>query len=332
MLCIYTAANSVTESDPEKLQHCIKVEFYDNHHYIKALILKRLMQFDAASQEIDKAIEQAPENAFFLAQRSSIMSVKQLYRDSIESYKKALKIYESELCHSSVATTLDSIGINYGLLGNCKAELKYAKKALEIRQKLTKGLCSKNDLLDLSTSHNHIGNIYRKMDNNNLALKHCHRAYQILEDASLQDDVDSILIMNNLILIYGRFEEYEPAIKMFQKALKVCKKIYENEFHPSFALLYSSLGVILCNAGGYKEALTAHSKAYNVLISVQEDTANTEIADSLYNIANMLHHMEEYEQALEYHFRCLKLRKELIDSVDPRGFIFFIYGHISTVL
>ncbi|CAF1297571.1 unnamed protein product [Rotaria sordida] len=115
--------------------------------------------------------------------------------NALKSLEKVLKDKEQRLppIHSSIASTLNDIGIVHENMNNNVKAFEYFKKALEIGKKSLPP-----DHLDLVDYYTNIGRIYDKQKQFQLALGQFQLALQIMDDYP-RDDIDRIFKLNTYI-------------------------------------------------------------------------------------------------------------------------------------
>jgi Tfp pilus assembly protein PilF len=146
--------------------------------------------------------------------------------------------------------------------------------------------------------------IYKKHNNLNLTLKIAKEAASCIATKSSIDDI------NNLGILLVELQEYNLAIKCFNKALDIESNNY--------AVLLNA-GIVSKKIKDFATAVTYFSKALSI-----HETAST-----LTNLGEMLLYSERLEEAYKYIKKSLELEPNSAQSLTIFGNISFSFGNIK---
>jgi len=221
------------------------------------------------------------------------------------------------------------------------------------------------DCEDLARSHDRIGVIQRQIENYNGAIESHQQAIREREE-NIGDHFDTVSSLTNIGCAYFKMNNEIEAVKSFQSALELRKKLGVYD-HEDTANIYYTLGENFLTMGNYEKALKAHQQALELrtkLLGEHPKTAESlnglgvvyysmgkhqparetfhsaldvtkkmpgkqeQTADSCYNLALTYFAMESFPEALEFCQQALSIRLEL----SGRLLNFYNLGRISIKL
>jgi tetratricopeptide (TPR) repeat protein len=123
-----------------------------------------------------------------------------------------------------------------------------------------------------------------------------------------QEEVANLYVF----LGYGfvKLANYDEALKYFQKALAVWKKLLGIE-HPSTAASYNHIGFVYYNQGDYANALEYYQNALDIREKVL-GKEHFDIAISYNNIGGIYNEQGDYPKALEYYQKALEIQEKVL--------------------
>ncbi len=173
---------------------------------------------------------------------------------ALKHIEKALEIDSSNTVSvSEIATDYDNLSTVYYEMSDLKNALKYAKKALAIREE---------ERVDLDYSYNNISQIYQRLGDYSSALDYSKKALACMDST----DMDNPLLgsrFNNLGSNYDDLSNRDMALYYYEKAL-VIKKNVLSENHPDIARSYNNIALTYMNLGKYSESLENYKKALQI--------------------------------------------------------------------
>ena len=141
-----------------------------------------------------------------------------------------------------------------------------------------------------------------------------NRANYWVKSYEKEDDIYAILL-NNLVALHDSMGEYEKALPLYEKALKIHKEVL-GENHPDTATNYNNLASLYESMGEYEKALPLYEKALKISKEVLGEN-HPDTATSYNNLASLYESMGEYEKALPLFEKALKISKEVLGENHP---------------
>ncbi|XP_028513530.1 uncharacterized protein LOC110234664 [Exaiptasia diaphana] len=257
--------------------------------------------------------------------------------------KKSLELKN----HSSVAKTLNELGVAMNRLGNNKEAKECHEKALAI-YKSTYG----DNHHSVATSLTNLGLALSDLGNYKEAKEYHEKALAIDKLTHGDNHPEVAADLSNLGLSLCNLGNYKEAKDCHEKALDINKSTY-GENHPHVATGFNNLGLALSNLGSYKQAKEYHEKALaiykntygdnhpsvatslNHLGSALSDLGNyneekalaidkltygdnhPEVATDLSNLGSALSDLGNYNEAKECHKKALAIRKSTYGVNHP---------------
>ena len=122
-------------------------------------------------------------------------------------------------------------------------------------------------------------------------------------------------LLHNIAFMFYEKDDYMTALKWYQKALVVNKKVLGNK-HPSIATTYHSIAGVYYSQGEYAKALEWYQKA----LAIREKVLGREHPDTAvtYNdIAGVYDRQGDYAKALEWNQRALVIKEKVLGKEHP---------------
>jgi tetratricopeptide (TPR) repeat protein len=133
-------------------------------------------------------------------------------------------------------------------------------------------------------------------------------------EAVKENPADTIA-MNGLGLIYLETAEYEKALELFEKALKINLAVY-GEKHSNVAGDYNNVGSERDNPGSYNKAIEYFEKAIDIGLAVFDDK-RPNVARDYNNIGEARRNLGEPEKAIEYYEKAYNIFLEVYGEAHP---------------
>lgn len=133
--------------------------------------------------------------------------------------------------------------------------------------------------------------------NSQEALRYAEEALRLGEEVDYHKGISTS--RNVLGIYHDILGNYDLAIEQYKKGLDVLTDS-KVEHDRGYFVLYNGLGMVYARKGNYTEALTYYLKS----LEVAEKAKELPIANILLNIALVYTDQKDYNQALEYNFRC----------------------------
>ncbi len=151
------------------------------------------------------------------------------YKKAIEYFQKALKMFKENKDMVNIADATNNIGIIYGKLKNYDKALQFGTVSIELYKKIGKGR-------DVIKTYNNIGNLYESVNDHKKALEYYHKTLKISKETE-DSDITVIVLNNisRINISSGKYKKarqyLEEALKIAQKINSrtvIIKSIYEN--------------------------------------------------------------------------------------------------------
>ena len=217
------------------------------------------------------------------------------YKESIETYNKALKIYRDLNVVDDEADLLQKFGDLYSSMEDYeKAYISY-KDAGDIHHKIND---LRNFALDIEKMSEIIGNDYP--DESLKLLERCTQIYD-----KLCNNVKLAETYRRMALVHRNNEKMDEALDLHNKALNIFQEL-NNKIGEGKEL--RSIGEIVSEVDNEDDALKYYFKSLKIF----EDLKNQlEIAGTYMNIAVSYHNKRDMDKALEYIDKAIKIANEL---------------------
>ncbi|CAF1294873.1 unnamed protein product [Didymodactylos carnosus] len=246
------------------------------------------------------------------------------YDHSLDYYSKRLKMREKCLPsdHPHIATSLGSIGNIYDRKGEYDRALRCDTKCIKNQEK-----CLPSDHPHIARSLGSIGNTYDKKGQYDRALEYYLKCLKIEEKCLPSDHPDiarSLLAIGN---VYTGNGQYNRALDYYSKCLRMREKCLPSD-HPHIATSLNNIGLVYGRKGEYDRALECYSKCLKrrekCLPSDHPYIArkrclpsdHPDIATSLNIIGLVYGRKGEYDRALDYYSKCLKINGQYDRALD----------------
>ena len=201
---------------------------------------------------------------------------------AIETYKKAVAVYEKHPGGNKIGTIYGNIGAAYNLLNRPNEALKYFLKQADFIDTI-------NDPVQKSKVNYNIGYTYMEMEQFSKGEKYFLRA---LQDSAMIDNKDYIYVnFHALGILYSRWNKLDKALEANKKALEYFdatqNKMYQFDLHNNNAAIYLKIDN---KEKAFKEAEKAFDIAKEVRFKLGKDAAESTKAE-------IYLHFGDYDQA-----------------------------------
>lgn len=256
----------------------------------------------------------------------------------VGEYFKAEDVYQVLLKQTGLdevqkAYLFHQLGWTKRKQGSYEKALEYYENAKTIREKVLPEYH-----VDLVSSNNHIGDVYKSMGDYLKALSHYERALEICKNTTPVNNLQLAICNNNIGDLYNDMTEYSNARVYYKTALELREQILPPA-HPDLATSNNNIGDAYNNLGEYSEALPYYKKAlYISQLSLPSN--HPDFATFYNNLGSMYDNIGEYLQALSYYERALENSKislpedhpNLIDFYNNIGLVYFNLGSFTKAL
>lgn len=176
----------------------------------------------------------------------------------------------------------------------------------------------------LKTIYNNYGSLKKAKGNYKEALLWYQFSKQYHAQLGLDPcDPENLIAQNNIASIYSSLGQFNQALKIHTKVLKLKKKAYKDNPAISIATTISNMGVIHQNLGNFDEALKCFEERINIIKQVfdkDNDDAgminNSEMMYALQNLATAKKSKGDYEGALSDYQQALDISIKISNNAD----------------
>ena len=213
--------------------------------------------------------------------------------------KQGLKLAEKIGWQKGIASSYNSIGVNYNAKTEYTNALEAHKYALQIREKL-------KDSKAIAASLGNIGLIYESLADYPSALEYQQKGLKIF--TALNNLKMITLSYVNIGNIYDKIGDYKKALSYQSNALGIAKSLNNEEL---LVLAYSNIGNIYLKLENYDSAFVFQNKG----IELSNISGNIRATlDGYGNLGIIAAKKRDFSKAIEYQEQCLKLAAEISDE------------------
>lgn len=261
-------------------------------------------QYPAAIESWEKAltifqeIGDRPSEAKVLYNLGGVYENLGQHSKALEYYQQALPITREVNDRNGEGITLHGFGFVHWNQGQYPQALEYYQQALPIFQEV------KNRSWEGFTFNN-IGAVYDKLGNYAKALEYYQKALPIKRE--LRDLAGEGNILNNIGLVYRNLGQYPDALDSFQQALAIIEKAVDRLVE---GRILNNMGGVYHSQGQYSQALKYYQQALTIFQELPDRTGE---GKTLNNIGAVYGNMRDYPKALEYYQQALTIEREMND-------------------
>ena len=211
--------------------------------------------------------------------------------EAMKLLAKAEKISRNEKLNSSLAYTLDNMGIVTRVKGDYEKGIDFSEKALA----LTK------DSTIVASAYNNLGSCKRNLGLYEEALKAYLKSIKIYDKK--KDLNNQAIINNNIGLVYRSLEMNNKAKSYHRKAIFAFEKLKKKK---GLSEAYNNMAIIYA----YEDSLSSALRYFKYSLKLEEELKDIRgIAESLNNVGGVYYYMEEIDSALNYFSKAIKLER-----------------------
>lgn len=215
---------------------------------------------------------------------------------SLDSYFKALSIYEKINEKNEIAHTFNNIGVSYNNLGNIPKALEFLYKGLKLREE-------NNDKRGVAESYNNLGEIYSQQKDITKALELYSMSLKIQE--AIIDKPGIATSLNNIASMHYINKNWQLALEYYFKALKLQEELNKKN---SIANTLNNIGTVYREQNNLLKALDFFNKALKIMEEIKNKKG---ISISLKNIASVKLKQGRLGEAYTFAFKSLQMAKEI---------------------
>ncbi|MFM7909696.1 MAG: tetratricopeptide repeat protein, partial [Microcystis sp.] len=244
-----------------------------------------LMEAEKQRKEADKLFEQG-------AQQYEISQ----FREALQSWEKALQIYQEIKNRQGEAASLDNLGSAYLSLGQYQKAIDLHEKSLVINREIVNRQGEANSL-------NNLGNAYQSRGEYQTAINYHQQSLAITRE--LDDRSGEAGALNNLGVDYHLLGQYQKAINYHQQSLEIAEKIGDLKVQ---ADSLGNLGNVYQSLGQYQKAIDDHQKSLEIAEKIGDRGSK---ARSLGNLGNAYQSLGRYQKASDLYKKSLVITRDI---------------------
>ncbi|MCA2833370.1 MAG: tetratricopeptide repeat protein [Microcystis sp. M007S1] len=249
-----------------------------------------LMEAEKQRKEADRLLQQGVQQ-YEISQ----------FREALQSWEKALQIYQEIKNRQGEAASLDNLGSAYLSLGQYQKAIDLHQKSLVINREIVNRQGEARAL-------NNLGNVYQSLGQYQKAIQFYQQSLGIARDVDFRQEEAASL--GNLGNAYQSRGEYQTAINYHQQSLAITRELDDRSGE---AKALNNLGVDYRLLGQYQKAINYHQQS----LEIAEKIGDLKVqADSLGNLGNVYQSLGQYQKAIDYHQQSLEIAEKIGDQVS----------------
>ncbi|MDB9413545.1 CHAT domain-containing protein [Microcystis aeruginosa] len=248
-----------------------------------------LMEAEKQRKEADRLLQQG-------AQQYKISQ----FREALQSWEKALQIYQEIKNRQGEAASLDNLGSAYLSLGQYQEAIDLHQKSLVINREIV-------NLQGEARALNNLGNVYQSLGQYQKAIDYHQQSLAITRE--LDDRSGEAKVLNNLGNAYQSRGEYQTAIDYHQQSLAITRELDDRSGEASSL---NNLGVDYRLLGQYQKAINYHQQSLEIAREIGDLKGQ---ANALGNLGNVYQSLGQHQKAIDYHQQSL----EIAEKIGDRG-------------
>ncbi len=248
-----------------------------------------LMEAEKQRKEADRLLQQG-------AQQYEISQ----FREALQSWEKALQIYQEIKNRQGEAASLDNLGSAYLSLGQYQKAIDLHEKSLVINREIVNRQGEANSL-------NNLGNAYQSRGEYQTAIDYHQQSLDIRRE--IKDRQGEAASLNNLGNAYQSRGEYQKAINYHQQSLDITRELDDRSGEASSL---NNLGLNYHLLGQYQKAINYHQQSLEIAEKIGDLKGQ---ANALGNLGNVYQSLGQYQKAIDDHQKSL----EIAEKIGDRG-------------
>ncbi|KYQ88199.1 hypothetical protein DLAC_10885 [Tieghemostelium lacteum] len=162
----------------------------------------------------------------------------------------------------------------------------------------------------LADLYYHLGDIYRKLSNHELALDYYNRTIEVYSNLRDHQHPSFAPLYRNLGLVEKKLGKYQDAVKYYQLALNIIKTNV-GEDHAEFGLCQCDLADTYRKQDNYKEAESLYQKSLIILKSKLGEN-DIEVAEVYNDLGLIRKKLSQYNEAIEFYKKAIVIAEDTL--------------------
>ncbi|TAH22011.1 MAG: hypothetical protein EAZ08_02440 [Cytophagales bacterium] len=232
------------------------------------------------------------------------------FKDALEAYFKALKVYKVVNDYKSIIRNLQQIV-------NCYKKLNQYDKALESNMEILALARSTKNKQEEAVALNNIGYIYRYLKNYNKALDYLNQTLSLKKQLQANPKEELITLVN-IGVVNQNLGNYTNAIANLSEALQIAQK---QKDRVEICKIQDLIAVVYLNSKDVYNAETYNGMA----VDIAEKLKNPTLLQVVYETkSNILQAKEDFQNALDYYKKYSSIRDsiELAEKISQQELLY----------
>jgi len=256
--------------------------------------------------------------------------------EACKQYEKSLGMYEKISLgkpDKKVALTLCLLGAVYEDMGLLQKGYETIQRSFEIYQTLKEQ--PKGVSIECSTHLSFLGFINGyKPDKSDFTIKCYQNALELFEliyqSKGAKDHPHLVSCLNRLALAHKNSGAYQQAADLYQRALNLSNKLFENKPHLLKFTCLSNLGNLFSSVSQFQQAKEFCQKAVEMARELYADTDHAQMITCLNSMGSIWKALGQLDKALESHLEALT-RSERLCQNDPDQDLAVSLNNVGTI-
>lgn len=271
--------------------------------------LKALDYYDKGIQIAEKIENNENQISILYNDKAIALNALCRYKEALNHYKKALaideKLYGKK--HIQTAIAYGNIAEIYNTLDQQDEAVRFQDESIKIKKELFG-----EDNLEMVEVYTAMAFQQIKKGEPYLAMELCQKALNILLRELGMYHPRTASAYETIGRLYSSKYEEGTAIKYFNKALLICKKVlHKKDYDTNVASIYDALGLSLMYLFDFKEAHNNFLKALDIYKKTWGDE-HMDIANEYCSLLLSSFALHDYDAALEYGLKAKQIIKKYL--------------------
>ncbi len=220
------------------------------------------------------------------------------FREALQSWEAALKIYQRIGNRQGEAASLGNLGIAYDSLGEYQKAIAFYDQSLEIQRQI-------GDRQGEAGSLNSLGVVYYSLGEYQQAIAFLQQSLEITRQ--IGDRQGEAASLNDLGNVYYSLGEYQQAIAFQQQSLEIKRQIGDRRGE---AGSLGNLGNAYFSLGEYQQAISFQQQSLEITRQIGDRGGD---ASSLNGLGNVYYSLGEYQKAIAFYQQSLEITRQIGD-------------------
>ncbi|MEM9274653.1 MAG: tetratricopeptide repeat protein [Cyanobacteria bacterium P01_F01_bin.143] len=289
----------------------------------------QISQYQEALESWQKALTIYQEIRDRQGEANSLMNLGSAYRNlgqypkGVKYYRQSLAIFQEIRDRQGEADSMGNLGNTYEFLGKSPKAIEYSQKSLTISQEIGDRQGEADSLMNLGNAYSNLGQ-YQKV------VKYYQQSLALFQEIGNRNgEANSLMNLGNA---YSNLGQYQKAIEYYQQSLALFQEI-GNRNGEGLSLM--NFGVAYRKLGQYQKAIEYYQQSLTIFQEIGDRNGK---AKSLGNLAIAYDSLGQYPKAIEYSQKSLAISQEVGDhnsearSIINLGTAYFNLGHFTKAI